>query len=93
MGKRSLQKINLNAYRTRIRKWQNKLKPPYPCPVCHKQRAVYVKKEDNQYHLHCQFGCFDITYPCVSDAFEPIDAYSKLVDDIQNDKEVTIRGK
>jgi len=75
---------------------KQRLKPPYRCPICFRERAVQVKKETNQkfiivdekrkllfevvFNLSCQHGCFNMILTYNSRLREPVDAYCDVVD-------------
>ena len=98
MGKRSLQKIELDDYFRRLKKWRDRLKPPYLCPICFLERAVHVKKEeitkiltiDGQkkfiqafkFEVYCQYGCFRKSFSYESSLYDPVDVYCEVVDTI-----------
>ena len=103
MGK-SLQEVNLDESYLRRRNWQNRLKPPYMCPVCFIDHTVHVKKESflqtivtgskketirkYRFYIYCQNACFLTSFTYTSELYGPIDVYCNIVDDILKEKEM-----
>lgn len=104
MGKLSTEKMNLDESFMRQKRWRDKIKPPYLCPVCSNERTVHVKKEkllqtievggkkktisEYRFHIYCQRGCFRTSFTYSSEVYEPVDVYCNLVDNILKEKEV-----
>lgn len=84
MGKRSpMEKYLREMSRTRLG-WKSRLKPPYRCPKCHRETAVFGKKmktgHEIKFRLWCQYGCFDMTFTYHTPIKTFIDAYAEVFD-------------
>lgn len=75
---------------------KRRLKPPYLCPRCHQEHAVWVKKTTSyskglftvHYDLHCQYHCFSTTITSHSPATEAVDAYCDLCETFYKNKSI-----
>ena len=107
MGKASTEKMNLDESFMRQKRWRDRIKPPYLCPVCSNERTVHVKKENllqitetdgkkktvlkYRFYIYCQRGCFHTSFTYNSELYEPVDAYCNLVDNILKKKDTSRR--
>lgn len=99
MGKKTVKDIEIHEAHRRGQAWKKKLSPPFLCPVCHQERAVFTKKKKieeeifigkkkrivykYQFFLFCRFGCFKMAFIYDTPVKEAVDAYCELVDRIK----------